>query len=244
MANNKKSFLMHIDSLDILDDLTNEQAGELFNAIRSHQIGEEIELHGVVRIAFSPFKNQFKRDDEKYQTTCKRRAEAGSKGGKQKVANASKCKQTIPNVADNKTKTKNKTNNDSDNDLKDPMSCKPDVVEIINYMNSVIGTKYKTSTKSHIQNISARLSEGHSVDDLKKVIDFKYSQWGNSQEMAGFLRPSTLFQTSKFQGYLTASKTVNSGQHRDINKIGTDFSQPEGFKKMKFNELGEMIGYE
>jgi len=127
---------------------------------------------------------------------------------------------------------------------KDPMSCKPDVVEIINYMNSVIGTKYKTSTKSHIQNISARLSEGHSVDDLKKVIDFKYSQWGNSQEMAGFLRPSTLFQTSKFQGYLTASKTVSSGQHRDINEIGTDFSAPAGFRKMIFNDHGEMIGYE
>ncbi len=119
MSKNKKSFLIHIDSLDVLDDLTNEQAGELFNAIRSHQIGEEIELHGVVRIAFSPFKNQFKRDDEKYQMTCKRRAEAGSLGGKQKVANASKCKQTIANVADNKTKNKNKTKNDSDNEIKE-----------------------------------------------------------------------------------------------------------------------------
>jgi len=81
MSKDKKSFLIHIDSLDVLDDLTNEQAGELFNAIRLHQIGEEIELKGVVRVAFSPFKNQFKRDDEKYQLTCKRRAEAGAKGG-------------------------------------------------------------------------------------------------------------------------------------------------------------------
>jgi hypothetical protein len=119
MSGGKKSFLIHIDSLDILDDLTNEQAGELFNAIRSHQIGEEMELHGVVRIAFSPFKNQFKRDDEKYQTTCKRRAEAGSKGGKQKVANASNSKQKVANVADNKTKNKNKTKSDSDNYIKD-----------------------------------------------------------------------------------------------------------------------------
>lgn len=241
MSKNKKSFLMHIDSLDILEDLTNEQAGELFNAIRSYQVGEEMDIHGVVRIAFSPFKNQFKRDDEKYQITCKRRAEAGSLGGKQKVANASKSKQTIANVADNKTKNKNKTKSDSDNDLKDPLSCKPDVVEIINHMNSVIGTKYKTSTKSHIQNISARLSEGHSVDDLKKVIDFKYSQWGNSQEMAGFLRPSTLFQTSKFQGYLTASKTVNSGQYRNVNDIGTDFSAPEGFSTANYDEHGNEI---
>jgi uncharacterized protein YdaU (DUF1376 family) len=37
---------------------------------------------------------------------------------------------------------------------------------------------------------------------------------------------------------------TSTGQGRDINEIGTDFSQPEGFKKMKFNEIGEMIGYE
>ena len=63
----RKSFLIHIDSLDILDDLTDEQAGQLFKAIRSHQTGETLELSPLVKIAFSPFKNQFNRDDEKYE---------------------------------------------------------------------------------------------------------------------------------------------------------------------------------
>ena len=129
-------------------------------------------------------------------------------------------------------------------DNKDTMSCKPDVVVIINHLNSVVGTKYKTSTKSHIQNISARLEDGHSVEDLKAVIDSKFKDWGHDPKMAQYLRPSTLFQASKFQGYLTASKTIGTGQHRDINQIGTDFSQPAGFKKMIFSESGEHLGYE
>lgn len=116
MATNKKSFLLHIDSLDILDDLTNGQAGVLFKAIKAYQNDEPLDLDSVVKIAFSPFKNQFQRDDEKYKTTCERRALAGSKGGKQRVANqaiASKGKQTVANQAD--SNNKNKTNSKSDN---------------------------------------------------------------------------------------------------------------------------------
>jgi len=112
MTKTRKSFLLHIDSLDILDELTNEEAGELFNAIKDYQNDVDSNLKGLVRVAFSPFKNQFVRDAEKYEMTCKRRAEAGSKGGKQKVANASKSKQKVANVADSVSK------NDSDSDSK------------------------------------------------------------------------------------------------------------------------------
>jgi len=117
MSNKKKSFLLHIDSLDILDDLTNGQAGVLFKAIKAYQHDEEFPLDSVVKIAFSPFKNQFFRDDEKYTETCKRRAIAGSKGGKQKVANASNSKQDLANLADNKNKNKTKNKSDNDNEV-------------------------------------------------------------------------------------------------------------------------------
>ena len=110
----RKSFIVHKDSLDILDDLTDEQAGLLFKAIWLYQKGEEIELPPLVKVAFNPFKHQFIRDEEKYEITCQRRAEAGSKGGKQKVANASKSKQTVANLADNKSKNKNDSKSNID----------------------------------------------------------------------------------------------------------------------------------
>lgn len=104
----KKSFMIHVDSLDVLDDLTKEQAAELFFAIKNFHNGKEEKLSPIVKVAFSSFKNQFIRENEKYEETCKTRAKAGSLGGKQKVANASKCKQKVAKVADS----------DSDSDSK------------------------------------------------------------------------------------------------------------------------------
>ena len=50
----------------------------------------------------------------------------------------------------------------------------------------------------------------NSVDDLKKVIDSKSQEWLSSKEMAQYLRPSTLFQAGKFQGYLLSAKPLIS----------------------------------
>lgn len=96
----KKSFILHRDSLDILKELTNEQAGVLFKAIVSFQDGVEPELDFAMRIAFLPFRNQFVRDGIKYENILDKRRLAGSKGGKKKVANASKSKQVLANLAD------------------------------------------------------------------------------------------------------------------------------------------------
>lgn len=224
----RKSFLLHIDSLDILDDLTNEQVGELFRAIKAYQHGETLELSPIVKVAFSPFKNQFIRDSEKYEKTCKARAAAGSKGGKQKVANASKSQQKVANLADNKNKNKNKSDSDSDSNNKDLMSDKSDAITVLNYLNEVCSSKYKHTTKSHIENINARLAEGHTIEDCKLVIDTKRQEWANDKKMAGYLRPSTLFSTGKFQGYLTQAKTIHVD--KSVNAIGTDFSKPEGWE--------------
>lgn len=76
----KKSFILHIDSLDILDDLTIEQSGKLFKAIRDYHKGIEPELDAITKIAFSPFKNQFIRDDKSYQKTCDKNSIKGKIG--------------------------------------------------------------------------------------------------------------------------------------------------------------------
>ena len=79
--------------------------------------------------------------------------------------------------------------------------CK-NVKEVIEHLNIVTNAKYKHTTKSHSENISARLNEGHSIDDLKRVIDSKAGEWLADKTMAQYLRPSTLFSASKFNGYL------------------------------------------
>lgn len=83
------------------------------------------------------------------------------------------------------------------------------VKEIIDYLNLVIKSKYKYTTSSTKRLINARLNEGFSVDDFKRVIDIKNAQWSKDNKMKEYLRPETLFG-SKFESYLNQkNNTVN-----------------------------------
>lgn len=84
MSKQRTSLLLHFDSLEILDELSDEEAGQLFKAIKGHHDGSTLSLSPLVRVAFSSFKNQFARDEIKYQETVKRNKNNGSKGGRPK----------------------------------------------------------------------------------------------------------------------------------------------------------------
>lgn len=73
--------------------------------------------------------------------------------------------------------------------------------EIIDYLNQKCNTCFKPNTPETIRLIKARLNQGYSIDDFKKVIDNKYLEWFNDSEMSIYLRPITLFGT-KFESYL------------------------------------------
>ncbi len=77
----RTSFILHNDSLLIFDELTDEQAGKLFKAIKKYnQTGEIVELDFALKLALVPFLNQFKRDQEKWIEECKRSSDKGKLG--------------------------------------------------------------------------------------------------------------------------------------------------------------------
>ncbi len=84
--------------------------------------------------------------------------------------------------------------------------------EIIDYLNIVLGTKYRYTTKKTQDSIKARLNEKFTVDDFKTVIDKKAKEWKGT-DMEIYLRPETLFGT-KFEGYLNQTVT----ERRKLNK--------------------------
>lgn len=84
------------------------------------------------------------------------------------------------------------------------VSISKEVSEIVDYLNVKAGTSYKATTDKTRRCINARLNEGWTIDDFKAVIDFKVSQWANT-DMAVYIRPETLFGT-KFENYLQSSK--------------------------------------
>lgn len=75
------------------------------------------------------------------------------------------------------------------------------VREIVEYLNKQAGTHYKSSAKLTRKKINARLREGYTVEDCKRVVDQKVKDWANDSTMARYIRPETLFGT-KFEGYL------------------------------------------
>lgn len=244
MNGNKKSFLLHIDSLDILDELTDEEAGALFKAIKGYQKCEEIELSGLVRIAFSPFKNQFARDNEKYDLTCKRRAEAGSKGGKAKVANASKSKQKqanaskskqdLANVADSNNKNKTNNKSKSDNDLK-PLSAKANpAFELFSYWCEVMGKSISTSklTPKREKKIKDRLKQGYTFDQIKTAI-FNCSNDPFSMGQNDRGKPFNDLELicrdgEKLESFLEATQSPTSNnQPQSLGDAGGDWHLPE-----------------
>jgi|LakMenEpi03Aug12_release.lakeMendotaPanAssembly.Ray.scaffolds.fasta_scaffold396584_2 hypothetical protein len=117
----KTGFILHLDSLAVLDELTNEQAGILFKAIRDYNLGIELELDFAMKMAFLPFKNQFVRDFEKYENTCERNKTNGSKGGRPKKPKETEKTQMVleePKKADNNNKNDNKNDSIEERKLK------------------------------------------------------------------------------------------------------------------------------
>lgn len=79
---NKKSFLIFKDALSIADDLNDEQLGRLFRAIINFQLQRPNEMDFVTKLAFSPFKAQFDRDDKKWKIKASVNRINGNKGGR------------------------------------------------------------------------------------------------------------------------------------------------------------------
>jgi len=82
--------------------------------------------------------------------------------------------------------------------------------EIIVHLNQKSGKDYKTATKSTQKHIHARWEEGFRLEDFKKVIDIKVSQWKGT-ENEKYIRPETLFGT-KFEGYLNEKSNISKKQ--------------------------------
>lgn len=79
------------------------------------------------------------------------------------------------------------------------------IKDVIDYLNIILNSNYKYTTKKTQDCIKARLNEGFTVDDFKTVIDKKSKEWMGT-DMEKYLRPETLFG-NKFEGYLNQTTT-------------------------------------
>jgi len=94
-----------------------------------------------------------------------------------------------------------------------------DYEEPIRYLNELTGRNFDPSNKSTQRLLSGRYREGKTLENIKKMIEYKCNQWlGTKWEE--YLRPSTLFNATNFENYYQQAIHINK------NKIG-------GFKELK-----------
>ncbi|WP_312946225.1 conserved phage C-terminal domain-containing protein [Superficieibacter sp.] len=96
--------------------------------------------------------------------------------------------------------------------------------QVLTHLNQKTGSRYQVC-KSSLENIRARLGEGFSLDELVLVVDYSTAKWSEDLKMAEYLRPTTLFQPTKFPAYLKAATNWDNAG-RPLRQNGEWVSSP------------------
>ncbi|OEY66818.1 conserved phage C-terminal domain-containing protein [Marinobacter sp. X15-166B] len=100
----------------------------------------------------------------------------------------------------------------------------PDVaVKAIEYLNEKAGRNFKP-VQSSTRLINGRIAEGHTLDDIKAVVDRKCAEWLGDAKREQYLRPATLFNAEKFNNYVGQLNTplpTISGDRNDSYRTGS-----------------------
>lgn len=110
----KNSFVLYTEYAKHLALLSMEQRGVLFTAIMAYELEDTLpDMDGMTQMAFSFISEQLSRDKEKYESTCKKRSEAGSRGGRPKASEGNE-KQDEPQKEEKKQEKANESDNNQD----------------------------------------------------------------------------------------------------------------------------------
>lgn len=153
----------------------------------------------------------------------KSKSEASSNQTRSKSANKteSNAEQTANKPeANSETKSASVKQGQGQGKEKERRSGRPDrraaeVGEVIDYLNAKTGRQFRP-VEANARHVRARLNEGYTVEDCKRVVDLKAGEWlggeaSDGRDMSVYLRPETLFG-SKFDSYLNSAPT--SGPRR------------------------------
>jgi len=167
MAEDKKGFILYADQKELFEQLPNEKAGELIKHIFKYVNDENPTTDDlIINLAFTPIKQQLKRDLKKFEASRKQRSDAGKRSAKlrkeQREATDSTSVErasTKSTVTDNVTVKVNDTVNVNDNDEERNLTRKIDD----------IAADYEKNERL----IEAVLSNGQNLAENKKELILK-----------------------------------------------------------------------
>ena len=92
------------------------------------------------------------------------------------------------------------------------------VMQVIDDLNEVLGSKYKSSTEPYRKAILARAAEGYSLEDFQAVHRGQHQEWGSDPKMSQHLTPATLYRPGNFPKYLANATRTKAPQLNDTTK--------------------------
>jgi hypothetical protein len=108
MIDRKESFVLHLDMLEDVKEMTMTEKAEFLDFVINYNMGEfDIDQvsNGATKRFYRLFAKQFDRDHDKWLKTKEKRRAAGKKGGLAKASKSSKCYDNLANASDAKHNT-------------------------------------------------------------------------------------------------------------------------------------------
>ena len=205
----KDNFLLKKSYQEVVDSLTDEDAGKLFKGILKYVNTNDSKLEGLLKTIFIPMKNDIDKNEDNYQKKCKKNKENIEKRWNEKnedIRTYTNVYESIPNDTDNNhiSYITNHLEEEKDNRGMGEEEKGETFKTIVNYLNKKTNSNFKPTSRTTKEKINARLNEGYKTDDFIVVIDNKTSEWLGT-EFEKYLCPETLFGT-KFEKYLNQKR--------------------------------------
>ena len=182
MAKDKKGFILYSDQKELFEQLPNEKAGELIKFIMAYVNDENPQTDDlIINLAFTPIKQQLKRDLIKFEEKKEIRSKAGKAGAEkrwQNVANDSKRISDIAKIAVNVNV------NDNVNDINIRKQEFADLLKpfLDTYGKEMLNDFYLYWTEHGIKDKKLRFEKERTFGLERRLLTWSKNNFGNQQK--------------------------------------------------------------
>lgn len=242
MSKDQKGFIVYGNHEEILDRLTDEEAGKLLKAMTKYfNHGTEPKFDGALEFVWIPIRQQMDANAEKYEAKCQKNKESIQRYWNKVKGDTNEYERIRTNT--------NATNIDIDMGINKNievdvnMESVPDAgllsFDLIQYLNEKTGSDYKAD-KANAVRVQSLLDSGYTPLQLRTVIDKKVDEWYGDSKMRSYLRPSTLFG-DKFGEYLAAPISIAVERERDQKKKQSGLNRELEEKRQALSVMKESL---
>jgi len=215
MAENKKGFILYADQKELFKQLPNEKAGELIKHIFAYVNDEEpITEDLLISLAFTPIKQQFKRDLKKWENTREGRSKAGKASAE---ARRNKKEQELTNSTNVNFVQQSSTNSTVNDNVNVNVTVNDNVKEIntntfthesfllwFKECREYLGLKFNVKKLSPIEKQLFNELKDYTKDDFKLAFkNFSSDKYWNDPKK-NLLMPKPFLNPETFTKYLNA----------------------------------------